>query len=104
MLDRRDQVTLPGTGTRYVASRDVEYGGLDGDSILLNMRTNRIYRLNRTATHLWELIQEGRTRNEIEHALLGRFEVDPEQLRTEMDVIIADLQRERLLTQVEADS
>ena len=42
--------------------------------VVVNLRTNRIYELNSTASRMWELLEAGSNRAEIEETLLGEFE------------------------------
>ena len=66
-------------------SPDVVGRRLDDRFVLVNLATNRIYELNSTAALLWELLGAGTPVSELEPALLERVEVDPGELRNEID-------------------
>ena len=61
------------------------------DVVLVNLRTNRIYELNRTGARLWELIQEGHDRDQIQQHLLREFDVEEAQLALEIDAFLTRL-------------
>lgn len=64
---------------------DVVGRRLDDRFVVVNLRTNRIYELNRTASVLWDLLEAGTDPSELENEMLTRFDVDPDVLRAEID-------------------
>ena len=60
---------------------DVVDRRLDDRIIVVNLESNRIYELNRTAAALWELLQDGVEDYELESRMLERFQVEPALLR-----------------------
>jgi len=67
------------------AKPDVVSRQLDDRTVVVNLRTNRIYELNRTASRLWELLESGADRQEAERRMLAEFDVNPDELRAEID-------------------
>jgi hypothetical protein len=67
---------------------DVVGRRLEDRFVLVNLQTNRIYELNRTASHLWELLEAGTDVSELEAKMRERFDVEPEELRREIDSVI----------------
>jgi hypothetical protein len=65
--------------------------------VLVQLKTNRIYSLNKTGARLWELLSSGCSREAIERQLLDEFDVDEAQLRQEVDTQLAELTQEGLL-------
>ena len=57
----------------------------------MNLRTNRIYELNRTASRFWELLESGADRKAAERVLLDEFQVDQATVRAETDRLLARL-------------
>lgn len=88
-------------GTRLRPSSEVVHQSLEGEAVLVHLRTNRIYALNATGARLWELLSEGCDRAELERRLLGEFEVGPAQLRRELDELLGSLAAEGLVVEVE---
>jgi hypothetical protein len=65
--------------------------------VLVHLETNRIYELQGTGARILELLRVGRTRGEIERALLDEFDVAADRLAAELDHHLGELRRLRLL-------
>jgi hypothetical protein len=70
---------------------------LGDEVVLVHLKTNRIFSLSPTGARFWELLSEGRSRPEIEAALLREYEVTPEEVSTEVDSLVRTLEAERLV-------
>jgi hypothetical protein len=69
-----------------------------GDQVVLvHLRTNRIYELNRTGARLWELLQGGADLQQANQRMLAEFDVNEEELRNNMNEIVNELVAMRLL-------
>ena len=66
--------------------------------VLVHLHTNQIYELNRTGARLWELVNAGCDRDELQDHLAAEFEIDKEQLAAEIEPFLALLLREELVT------
>jgi hypothetical protein len=64
---------------------------------VVNLRTNRIFELNATGMRAWELMDDGRTRAELERQLETEFDAAPGRVRMELEQLIAQLAREGLV-------
>ena len=67
---------------------------LDDEVVLMNLRTNKIFALNRTAARAWELLQTGHDWTAIRGVLLTEFDVRPEDLDRDLDALSASLATE----------
>jgi hypothetical protein len=67
---------------------------LDDEVVLINLRTNKVFSLNRTGARVWELLQTGHDRKEIRLRLLKEFDVQPEALDDELERLVALLAAE----------
>jgi hypothetical protein len=67
------------------------------ETVLVQVRTSRIYELNRTAAAFWNLLQAGRTKEEIESQLAREFDVDRRSLTAEVEGLIGVLAAEDLV-------
>jgi hypothetical protein len=68
-----------------------------GDHIVLvHVGRNKIFSLNPTGARLWELLVEGRSRDDAIGCLQHEFDVTAEVARTEADQLLAMLAREGL--------
>jgi hypothetical protein len=79
-------------------SPDVIGRRLDDRFVVVNLRTNRIYELNRTAAALWELLEAETDRSQLEPAMLERFDADPGEVRREIDDTLRTLADAGLVT------
>ena len=70
---------------------------VEGETVLVHLQTNEIYALNPTATRAWDMLAAGSNREEVEETLLQEFDVPPDQLRDEIDTLIAELVEKKLL-------
>jgi hypothetical protein len=69
-----------------------------GDEVvLINLKTDRIFVLNRTGARLWELLAARHTRAEIRERLLDEFDVTGGQVDAEIESLLAALRDERLI-------
>jgi hypothetical protein len=76
---------------------DVVARHLDSETVLVHLGTNRIYTLNSTAARLWELLEEGHDRLEIERRMGAEFDVDGAELAEEIERALASLTAEGLV-------
>ena len=60
----------------YQPNPDVVAQRVQDEVVLVNLRTNEIYTLNKTAARAWELIAEGRDRSGVEAGLAEEFTVE----------------------------
>jgi len=79
-------------------SPDVVGRRVDDRFVVVNLRTNRIYELNRSASALWELMGAGADNSEVEAGMQERFEVEPEVLRREIESTMSVLSQAGLVT------
>jgi hypothetical protein len=83
---------------------DVVSRRLDDQTVLVNLRTNRIFELNRTGARLWDLLGEGSSESQIVERLLSEFDVSQEQLEREVRELIASLLDEGLIASHSQDA
>jgi hypothetical protein len=82
---------MPGPNPDVVSRR------LGDEVVLVHLRTNRIFSLTPTGARFWELLSDGKSRTEIEAALLQEYEVTPEAVSTEIDSLVRTLEAEQLV-------
>ena len=76
---------------------DVLFQRLENDAVLLHMKTDRFYNLNRTGARFWELLNEGHDLVRIQEQMLREFDVEPAALEKEIKDMIVTLQKEDLV-------
>lgn len=85
------------TPTNPRPSADVVYQEVEGDAVLVHLRTNRIYALNRTGARLWHLLGAGHDAGGIVTELAREFDVDPAELEQEVTALLEQLAAENLI-------
>ena len=76
---------------------DVVHQELQGEVVLVNLRTNRIFVLNRTGARFWELLDRGSSRAAICAALGHEFGAEREEIEREIDGLVEALSAEGLV-------
>jgi len=66
-LSLNDSITIPD---------DVLFRELDGEAVLLNLKTGTYFGLNPVATRMWQLIAEQHSLARVLEALAGEYEAD----------------------------
>ncbi len=66
-------------------STDVIGRRLDDRFVVVNLRTNRIYELNETASVLWELLETEADSAELVSAMVEQFDVESDTVQREVD-------------------
>ncbi|MBD0329388.1 MAG: PqqD family protein [Thermoleophilia bacterium] len=80
-----------GTGRTLRPHPDVVSREVGEGAVLVHLRTNRIYNLNRTGAAVWRLLEQGRDLDEAEAELLQRFDVEAGELRADVARLVREL-------------
>jgi Coenzyme PQQ synthesis protein D (PqqD) len=78
-------------------SEDAVVKRLGDEVVLVQLKTNEIYTLNRTGARLWELLEAHHDLERAQEQMLEEFEVSEEQLRAEVRSIVDELVTKGLL-------
>ena len=81
----------------YQPNPDVVAQRVQDEVVLVNLRTNEIYTLNKTAARAWELIAEGRDRSGVEAGLADEFTVEGADVESELDGLLDQLVEKELI-------
>ena len=77
---------------------DVIAKRLDETTVLVHIPTNRIFELNETGTHVWEMLGRGLDANSIARNLIDDFDVEAAQAVDEVNSLLLRLQNKGLLS------
>ena len=77
---------------------DVLAAHLDGEAVLLDLKTKHYYRLNATAARIWKGLEQALEPPQIVDALVDEFTVDAATAQAEMDRALEDLRARGLVT------
>jgi hypothetical protein len=86
---------------RLEPSADVVAQRVGDEIVLVDLRTNRMYDLNRTAGRLWELLVARPSLSGVHAQLLQEFAVEPAELEREITATLAALRDAGLVRVVE---
>ena len=75
---------------------------LDGESVLLNLDSERYYGLDEVGTHMWEVVTSSATIGAAYEALMAEYDVTPELLAADMRSLLTDLVAHGLLVMGDA--
>jgi hypothetical protein len=70
---------------------------LSGEAVILDVESGTYFGLNAVGTRIWELIEAGKTLDQVCSKLLDEFEVAPEQLEGDVSALAGELQQRRLI-------
>ena len=79
--------------------QDVVSERVGDDLVLVHLGTNEIFALNPTGARFWELLVLGESREAIEAQLLAEYDVSQDTLAAEIDTMLAELARQKMVRQ-----
>lgn len=88
---------------RAVVPAHVLIRQLDGESVLLNLETEKYFGLDATGTRMWELVTSSPSIEAACGLLTHEFEVEPEVLRNHLAELLGQLVDHGLLKVLPAD-
>ena len=89
--------TDPQPEASFTPHPDVQVRVLDGEAVLLNVRSGSYFGLNKVGTHIWELFGQGKTVTAVVAGVCRRFEVEPDQAEEDVRAFTDSLVERGLL-------
>ncbi len=77
--------------TQVSRSKEQVSANLEGDSIILNVRTGKYYSLNSVGSRFWELIETPVTIESIHNTFLDEYNADSELIQKDVYLLIHKL-------------
>jgi hypothetical protein len=90
-------VTMNSTAARFRSSPDALATRVGDEIVVVDLKTDKIYSLNRTAARIWELMCADCDRAEVERRMLEEFDVTPGQLSEAIDDLVMSMMQDGLL-------
>jgi len=81
----------------YSVSKDVLTAHLEGEAVLLHLKTKQYFRLNETGAAIWKGLEQNLAASAIVARLVQEFAIGSETARTELARTIEDLKSRELL-------
>jgi len=70
---------------------------IDGEAVVVNLTTGVYYSMDGTGGAVWQMIEEGRSLEEMARALAARYETTPEQALSDLSALLPRLMEETLV-------
>ena len=77
--------------TRLTVAPDVLISIIDDEAVLLNLKSERYFGLNRTGTTMWTALTTAESIQTAYQALASKFPVDAETLRHDVNDLVREL-------------
>jgi hypothetical protein len=71
---------------------------LDGESVILDLASENYFGLDEIGTRLWQLLVDAQTIGGIYESFLAEYNVEPQQLQTDLQDFVNHLVEKKLLT------
>ncbi len=75
----------------------VSFSVVGSDAFLLNMRTNKYFRLEEVGARLWELLTAGKSLHDSHQVLLKEYKVDPISLEADLLELLGSMLKNGLV-------
>ena len=83
----------------YTRHQDIAWRLVEGDALLVDPRTGKIFPLNPVAARIWEMLDRQHLASEIVDVLVQEFEAPPDVIRQDAYDFIDSLFEAKLLTE-----
>lgn len=83
---------------RFRLGSDTAVEHLGDEVVLIHLKTDRLFVLNRTGARIWELLADGHEVTEIERQVLREFEATQGEVAADVRSLLESLQREQLIS------
>ena len=87
-----------------VTAKDQRYSNLDQDTVILDLKSEEYYGLNRVGSIVWHLLQEPKPVREIQEVILSKYNVEAEQCFQDLKVFLESLETQELIKVLESAS
>ena len=89
---------MSSTPARFRSSPDALATRVGDEIVLVDLKTDKIYSLNRTAARIWELMCTDCDRAEVERRMLEEFDVARGELAEAIDELVTSMTQDGLLS------
>ena len=93
-----DTATTISFGARARVAEGVLFRELEGESVILSLEGETYYGLDAVGTRMWAVLCESATVQRAYEKLCSEYDVDPAQLRRDLEELLGELVARRLLT------
>lgn len=87
----------PTLSSRVRVNDDVLFQELNGEGVLLNLKTGVYFGLDQVGTRFWQLLDQHTILSEILEALLTEYDVPQERCAQDLVALVADMENHKLI-------
>ena len=88
--------------SRVRIQEDVLFQELQGEAVLLNLKTGVYLGLNQVGTRIWQLLQEDGALQRVMDVMLQEYDVAQEKLQTDLLNLVGQMEKQGLLAEITA--
>lgn len=89
--------------TRVVASEEQVACEVEGEAVILDLKSETYFGLNPVGTRIWDLIQEPARAADVCRTLLEEYDVEPDRCRREVLALLNEMADEGIVEVVDDD-
>jgi len=79
------------------ATKETLFSRVDREVVLLHMKSGEYYGLNSVGATIWDLIQEPKTVTQIRDVIVVKFNVEPHECDSDLEVFLREMHDKGLL-------
>jgi Coenzyme PQQ synthesis protein D (PqqD) len=89
---------VPAMTSRVRVNDDVLFQELQGEAVLLNLKSGVYFGLDPVGTRVWQLLAKHELLSEIARAIVAEYNVTEERCAKDLLALVADLEHQGLVT------
>lgn len=90
--------------TSVVATKDQVSTNLQGESVILNLKSGVYFGLNPVGARIWELVQQTITIQQIQQTIISEYAVETERAESDVVSLLKQLSEVGLIEVVDAET
>jgi hypothetical protein len=88
----------------FTVSKDVLFQEVGGETVLLDLDSERYFGLDEVGTRIWALISEGVAVREMADTMLEEYDIDRSTLETDIEALLVSLLEAGLISTSDTES
>jgi Coenzyme PQQ synthesis protein D (PqqD) len=89
---------MPTLDSRVLVSNDVLFQELQGEAVLLNLKSGVYFGLDSVGTRIWELLADQDRLSDVARSIVTEFDVTEDRCAADLMALVSDLERHGLVT------
>jgi hypothetical protein len=90
--------SVPSLESRIHVNEDVLHQDLNGEAVLLNLKTGMYFGLDAVGTRVWQLVDEKKSLAEIVEVIVSEYDVPQDRCTEDVLSLVADMEQRGLVT------